>query len=92
MNGHQIEESDEHEASTLTVCEYVPRLDRTGTMKPRCSPNLYVKHFPHEDFNEDELRALFEKHGELQSVCIMRDEDKKSKNFGFVCFTSSEDA
>lgn len=35
---------------------------------------------------------MFEQFGELVNVCIMRDDDKKSKEFGFVCFQKSEDA
>lgn len=37
----------------LSVCEFISRMDRIGTSKPRCSTNLYVKNFPHPDFTED---------------------------------------
>lgn len=30
----------------LSVCEYVPKLDREGTQQQKCSTNLYVKNFP----------------------------------------------
>jgi polyadenylate-binding protein len=41
------------EETKLSVCEFVPKLDRVGTSKPRCSNNLYVKNFPHTDYTED---------------------------------------
>lgn len=36
----------------LTVCQYVPRFDRPGLGKPRCSTNLYVKNFPAQEGSE----------------------------------------
>jgi len=63
LNGSVIEATDDYEATTLTVCEFVSKLDRTGTTKPRCSTNLYVKNFPSEDFSEEQLRSLFEPFG-----------------------------
>jgi polyadenylate-binding protein len=53
--------------------------------------NLYVRGFP-ESFTEDDLKTHFEKFGELGSVCVMKDQDGKSKTFGFVCFASPEAA
>jgi polyadenylate-binding protein len=79
----------------LTVCEYVPRLNRPTLGKPLCSTNLYVKNFPTEEgceFTEGQLRDLFIPFGELVSCVIMRDESGKSKQFGFVCFRQSQDA
>jgi len=35
---------------------------------------------------------MFTDFGELVSCVIMRDEEGKSKQFGFVCFRVSEDA
>lgn len=43
----------EVEDGKLSVVEFVPRMDRIGTSKPRCSTNLYVKNFPQTDFTED---------------------------------------
>jgi len=50
-----IEEMNDFEVdgSKLNVCEFVPRQDRLGTAKPRCSTNLYVKNFPQLDFTEE---------------------------------------
>lgn len=50
-----IEEMHDHEVEDgkLSVVEFVPRIDRLGSSKPRCSTNLYVKNFPQTDFTED---------------------------------------
>lgn len=97
MNNQIVTSGEESQISEakLNVCEYVPRFDRPGLGKPRCSTNLYVKNFPvHEDseFSEDQLHASFTEFGELVSAVIMRDENGKSRQFGFVCFKLSEDA
>ena len=65
MNNFEVAASDDCDQAQLTVCEYVPKLDRVGTTKQPCSTNLYVKNFPNESFTEDELRSLFEKFGEV---------------------------
>ena len=93
-----MEKSEEtgSEPLKLSVCEYIPKLDRVGLISSSCSTNLYVKNFPRQDgdkeFVEDQLKELFAPFGELISVAIMKDEGGKSKLFGFVCFKRSEDS
>jgi RNA recognition motif-containing protein len=58
-----------------------------GKTKDNMRNNLYVKNFP-KDFNELDLRKLFEKYGEITSTLISRDEKGISKGFGFVCFAN----
>jgi polyadenylate-binding protein len=53
--------------------------------------NVFVKNFG-EDLNDDKLQELFEKFGEITSCSVMRDNDGKSKGFGFVAFSSPEAA
>jgi len=53
--------------------------------------NLYVKNLD-EDTDEDSFRALFEPFGTLTSVAAMKDEKGKCKGFGFVSFSSPDDA
>lgn len=48
--------------------------------------NLYVKNFPNPAFEEGDLYDIFSKYGVISSVALMRDENNKSKGFGFVCF------
>jgi cold-inducible RNA-binding protein len=53
--------------------------------------NIFVGNL---DFNtsEDELRRLFEAHGQVDRVAIMTDRDTgRSRGFGFVEMTSAED-
>ncbi len=53
--------------------------------------NIFVGNL---DFNtsEDELRKLFEVHGQVDRVSIMTDRDTgRSRGFGFVEMTSNED-
>jgi polyadenylate-binding protein len=54
--------------------------------------NLYVKNLD-EDVNEDALRDAFAVQGTITSVRIMRDAATgNSKGFGFVCYSSPEEA
>lgn len=56
--------------------------------------NVYVKHFPKENFTEKDLTDIFSKFGELISVVIAPDNQNKemNKGFGFVCFKNADDA
>lgn len=53
--------------------------------------NLYVKNLD-DTINEEALRELFAPYGTITSSRIMRDEAGASRGFGFVCFSSPEEA
>lgn len=53
--------------------------------------NLYIKNLD-DDMDDDKLRADFEPYGTITSAKIMRDEKGTSKGFGFVCFSSPDEA
>jgi polyadenylate-binding protein len=54
--------------------------------------NLYVKNLD-EAVDEATLREAFGAHGTITSVRIMKDQATgNSKGFGFVCFSSPEEA
>ncbi|GAA5974978.1 hypothetical protein JCM11641_006787 [Rhodosporidiobolus odoratus] len=53
--------------------------------------NLYVKNLD-DDLAEDKLKAEFEPYGQITSCKIMVDEKGASKGFGFVCFSSPDEA
>ncbi|CAH9100345.1 unnamed protein product [Cuscuta europaea] len=53
--------------------------------------NVFVKNLA-ESTTEEELRNVFGEFGTLTSVVVMRDDDGKSKCFGFVNFENADDA
>ncbi|KAJ2781506.1 Protein phosphatase PP2A regulatory subunit B [Coemansia javaensis] len=53
--------------------------------------NLYIKNFD-EDITEDRLRQEFVPYGVITSVKIMVDDKGDSRGFGFVCFSTPEEA
>nr|DAD28650.1 TPA_asm: hypothetical protein HUJ06_030118 [Nelumbo nucifera] len=53
--------------------------------------NVYVKNID-DNVGDDELREHFSRCGTITSVKLMRDEKGISKGFGFVCFSTPEEA
>lgn len=53
--------------------------------------NVYVKNID-LDFSEEEFSALFKPYGSITSIYLEKDQDGKSKGFGFVNFESHESA
>ena len=53
--------------------------------------NLYIKNLE-DDMDDEKLRAEFDPYGTITSCKIMRDEKGTSKGFGFVCYSSPEEA
>jgi len=53
--------------------------------------NLYIKNLE-DDVDDDKLRTEFEPFGTVTSCKIMRDDKGVSKGFGFVCFSSPDEA
>jgi len=53
--------------------------------------NLYVKNLD-DGVTDDQFREAFNGYGTISSAHVMRDENGASKGFGFVCFSSPEEA
>jgi polyadenylate-binding protein len=53
--------------------------------------NVYIKNLD-DTVDDDRLRQEFSKFGTITSARIMRDDKGNSKGFGFVCFTTPEEA
>ena len=53
--------------------------------------NIYVKNID-SNVTDDEFRELFEKYGDIVSASIARQDDGKSRGFGFVNFIDHTDA
>ncbi|KAG6894913.1 Protein phosphatase PP2A regulatory subunit B, partial [Termitomyces sp. T159_Od127] len=53
--------------------------------------NLYIKNID-DALDDDSLRAEFEPFGTITSAKVMRDDRNVSKGFGFVCFSTPEEA
>jgi len=53
--------------------------------------NLYIKNLD-DDIDEDKLRVVFTPFGVITSCKIMKDMKGNGKGFGFVCYTTPEEA
>lgn len=53
--------------------------------------NLFVKNLD-DSIDDARLREEFSPYGEITSVIVMKDESGKSKGFGFVCYSTPEEA
>jgi polyadenylate-binding protein len=53
--------------------------------------NLYIKNLG-DAYDDNRLRGEFAQFGNITSCKVMRDQKGKSKGFGFVCFTTPEEA
>ncbi|KAL4206056.1 RNA-binding domain-containing protein [Rhizopus microsporus] len=71
----------------------IPKHERevTSTQNDNRFTNVYVKNLS-MDVTEQDLNQLFSTMGSVSSILIQRDDQQKSKGFGFVNFELPEDA
>ncbi|ORY35791.1 hypothetical protein BCR39DRAFT_512165 [Naematelia encephala] len=53
--------------------------------------NLYIKNLD-DEWDDDRLRAEFDSFGTITSCKVMKDENGVSRNFGFVCYSTPDEA
>ncbi|KAG2232979.1 hypothetical protein INT48_001042 [Thamnidium elegans] len=75
------------------VGHHIPRKERQSKIEEIRShfTNVYVKNLS-LDVDDDELSAMFGKFGPITSAVITRDNEGKSRGFGFVNFEDHDDA
>lgn len=84
----------------ITCCRAMKRFERETRLKKEWEQqkfnkyhgiNLYVKHIE-DEVDEEMLKKEFSAFGEVKSCKIPTDEKGISKGFGFVCFSTPEEA
>ncbi|KAL2477276.1 Polyadenylate-binding protein 2 [Forsythia ovata] len=73
------------------VGPFVRKQERDISVNKTKFTNVFVKNMS-EETTEEDLGKIFGEFGLLTSVVVMRNEDGKSKCFGFVNFENAEDA
>uniref|UniRef100_H2YP43 Polyadenylate-binding protein n=1 Tax=Ciona savignyi TaxID=51511 RepID=H2YP43_CIOSA len=75
------------------VGKFLTRSERVKKMGERVRQftNVYIKNFS-DKLDEKALQAMFEQHGVVKSVAVMRDRDGNSRGFGFVAMETHEEA
>lgn len=103
--GDEVESDDdvEPESYRLYVARAQSKAERAAVLKEQFAAgkgaqggrfggvNLYVKNLG-ETVDDNELKRMFEPFGTITSVKVMTDDKGVSRGFGFVCFSTHEEA
>jgi polyadenylate-binding protein len=73
------------------VGAFVPRKERMAENSQKKYTNVFIKNLD-EKVDDEKLKQLFASFGVIKSYIVMKDEQGKSKGFGFVNFETAEDA
>jgi polyadenylate-binding protein len=74
------------------VGPFIPRNDRDKLLNSdNTFTNIYIKNLE-EEITDEEFNAMFGKFGEITSCKVMRNEEGKSKGFGFINFKANDAA
>lgn len=74
------------------VGRFMTRKERMETLGHPATrfTNIYVKNFGEANLSEEEFQQLFEPYGKIVSCVIMKDDNGKSRGFGFVSYETHE--
>ncbi|KAK9908763.1 hypothetical protein WJX75_002528 [Coccomyxa subellipsoidea] len=78
------------EGKKVFVGPFLKRTERPVD-KEQHYTNVFVKNLS-ENVSDEELEKMFNEHGTVTSLAIMKDESGKSKGFGFINFEDAEGA
>ncbi|KAL3651754.1 poly(A) binding protein Pab2 [Castilleja foliolosa] len=73
------------------VGQFLRKQEREMSVDKTRFTNVFVKNMS-ESITDDDLQKTFGEFGPIMSAVVMRDEDGKSKCFGFVNFENADDA
>jgi len=73
------------------VGAFVPRKERMAENSQKKFTNVFIKNLD-EKMDDDKLKEILVPFGNIKSYIVMKDEQGKSKGFGFVNFENAEDA
>jgi polyadenylate-binding protein len=105
LNGRKFPSGKDEEETELVVCRAQKKAERERELRAKYEAakmeriqkfqgtNLYIKNLD-ENVTDDMLREEFSAMGTITSARIMRDlkDSERSRGFGFVCFSSPEEA
>ncbi|KAE8719033.1 putative FKBP-type peptidyl-prolyl cis-trans isomerase 1 [Hibiscus syriacus] len=90
MNGSQFARAQKKAEREQILRHQFEERRKVQIMKYKAS-NVYVKNID-DEVTDEELREYFSQCGTITSAKLMRDNKGLSKGFGFVCFSSPEEA
>lgn len=79
------------DGKALHAAPYISKQEREASIDKTKFTNVFVKNIS-PSTGEDELRSFFGEFGAIASAAVMRDEEGRSRCFGFVSFDRPEDA
>lgn len=103
LEGFKVGETEEGEDKVLFVGQAMKKSAREKMMRDKFAKlnaqrlqkyqglNLYVKNLD-DTIDDERLKAEFSSFGTITSAKVMRDEAGASRGFGFVCFSTQEEA
>jgi len=75
------------------VGHHIPKKERINKIEEQMKKytNIYIKNID-ENITDEQLRAAFEKFGKITSLVIQKDDEGKSKGFGFINYETHDEA